>query len=149
MANKQQLPAKGKSRGKGKKFDRYVTAGIILAIVVIGFVLWGPFMKSRHPAEKKPAQQAQKTEGAAGKQAVPGKKTDKKKAAESGADREAKEALKRDFVSADRSLEKKAAVAIVIDDLGQDLKPAQELAALPYRITFAVMPGLSQSKKVA
>jgi polysaccharide deacetylase 2 family uncharacterized protein YibQ len=40
-------------------------------------------------------------------------------------------------------------IAIVIDDLGQDLKPARELGALPANITFAVMPGLPQSRKVA
>lgn len=45
--------------------------------------------------------------------------------------------------------EKVGTVAIVIDDLGQDLKPARELASISKRITFSVMPGLPQSKKVA
>lgn len=45
--------------------------------------------------------------------------------------------------------EKAGMVAIVIDDLGQDLKPAKELLALPGKVTFSVMPGLPQSKKVA
>jgi uncharacterized protein len=40
-------------------------------------------------------------------------------------------------------------VAIVIDDLGQDLKPAQELLALQDRVTLAVLPGLPQSRKIA
>ena len=37
----------------------------------------------------------------------------------------------------------------MIDDLGQDLKLAKEIASLPARITFAVMPGLPNSRKVA
>ena len=149
MAKKQQLPARGKPGGKGASIDRIVTAGIILAIVVIGLVLWGPLKKNRIPEEKKPVPQAQKTEPAAGSQAAPGKKADKKKTAERGADREAKEPKKHDLASPARTPGKKAAIAIVIDDLGQDLKPAQELASLPYRITFAIMPGLSQSRNVA
>ncbi|MFW9835648.1 MAG: hypothetical protein ACFFEK_16715, partial [Candidatus Thorarchaeota archaeon] len=32
--------------------------------------------------------------------------------------------------------------AIIIDDLGQDLPPARRLVALPYAITFAVLPHL-------
>ena len=45
--------------------------------------------------------------------------------------------------------ERKVFVAIVIDDLGQDLKPAREIASAARSITFAVMPGLPQSRKVA
>ncbi len=48
-----------------------------------------------------------------------------------------------------RPAEKTAFIAIVIDDLGQDMKQAREILALPGRITVAVMPGLAQSKKVA
>jgi uncharacterized protein len=36
--------------------------------------------------------------------------------------------------------------AIVIDDLGQDLEAVHELARLPYRVTFAVLPGLAYSR---
>jgi len=42
-----------------------------------------------------------------------------------------------------------AVVAIVIDDLGQDVRTAQEVMALPERVTLAVMPRLPQSRKVA
>src|SRR5512137_1945870 len=42
-----------------------------------------------------------------------------------------------------------AVIAVVIDDLGQDLKPAQELLGLSERITLAIMPRLPQSKKIA
>jgi uncharacterized protein len=42
-----------------------------------------------------------------------------------------------------------AVIAVVIDDLGQDLKPAQEVLGMPDRITLAVMPRLPQSKKIA
>lgn len=42
-----------------------------------------------------------------------------------------------------------AVVAIVIDDLGQDMKPARDLLDLPDRITLGVMPRLPFSKKIA
>ena len=42
-----------------------------------------------------------------------------------------------------------AVIAVVIDDLGQDLKPAQEILGMPERITLAIMPRLPQSKKIA
>ena len=42
-----------------------------------------------------------------------------------------------------------AVVAIVIDDLGQDMKSAQELLDLPDRITLGIMPRLPHSKKIA
>jgi len=48
-----------------------------------------------------------------------------------------------------REREITAVIAIVIDDLGQDLKPAQEILGMPERITLAVMPRLPQSKKIA
>ncbi len=160
---KKQLPAKGKSKGKGGTFDRYVTIGIVIAVVAIGLILWGPLKKYRVGEQKKPVQQAQKTEPGAGKQAAapekkPGKKekkssagkTERKEQAETRKSEPKSEPKKSQPVTAAaRSTDKKAVVAIVIDDLGQDIKPAQDIAALPYKITFAVMPGLSQSKKVA
>lgn len=42
-----------------------------------------------------------------------------------------------------------AVVAIVIDDLGQDLQAAQDMLALPERVTLAVMPRLPHSRKIA
>lgn len=50
---------------------------------------------------------------------------------------------------ADRKREITAVVAIVIDDLGQDMKPAQDLLDLPDHITLGVMPRLPFSKKIA
>jgi polysaccharide deacetylase 2 family uncharacterized protein YibQ len=52
-------------------------------------------------------------------------------------------------VPGEREREITAVIAIVIDDLGQDLKPAQELLGMPDRISLAVMPRLPQSKKIA
>lgn len=52
-------------------------------------------------------------------------------------------------VPGEREREITAVVAIVIDDLGQDLKPAQELLGMPERVSLAVMPRLPQSKKIA
>jgi polysaccharide deacetylase 2 family uncharacterized protein YibQ len=39
--------------------------------------------------------------------------------------------------------------AIVIDDLGQDLKPAHELLAISYPLTFSVLPNLPASRETA
>lgn len=39
--------------------------------------------------------------------------------------------------------------AIVIDDLGQDLKPARELLEIPYPLTFSVLPNLPASRETA
>lgn len=39
--------------------------------------------------------------------------------------------------------------AIIIDDLGQDLPPADQLLALPYPLTFSVLPHLPHSGKTA
>jgi uncharacterized protein len=39
--------------------------------------------------------------------------------------------------------------AIVIDDLGQDLKPLHELLTIPYPLTFSVLPNLPVSRETA
>jgi polysaccharide deacetylase 2 family uncharacterized protein YibQ len=39
--------------------------------------------------------------------------------------------------------------AIVIDDLGQDIKPARRLMALPYALTFSVLPHLRASRETS
>jgi polysaccharide deacetylase 2 family uncharacterized protein YibQ len=81
--------------------------GIIIAVVAIGLLLWGPFHKAKKATVSKPP------------------------------------------VTTGKQREITAVVAIVIDDLGQDMKPAQELLDLPDHITLAVMPRLPYSKKIA
>jgi uncharacterized protein len=39
--------------------------------------------------------------------------------------------------------------AIVIDDLGQDLKPTRELLEIPYPLTFSILPNLPASRETA
>jgi len=39
--------------------------------------------------------------------------------------------------------------AIVIDDLGQDLRAAHELIAVPYSLTFSILPNLPASRQTA
>lgn len=136
---KQQLPAKGRSKGKGSRYDRFVLAGIVITLVAIVLVLWGPLRKFRPFEPKKAAEQAQKKQGPE----QPEKRTGKK---ERAPDREPK---KHEEKMAGRTGPGALLVAIVIDDLGQDMKYAQDLIALPYRITFAVMPGLPQTRKVS
>ncbi len=110
MANKK--PSAKRPSRKGR-YERIAIWGIVISVLVIALLLWGPFRKGPRIAERKPATAPKKQE-----QPEPPK-------------------------------EISGVVAIVIDDLGQDLKPAQELLALPDRVTLAVLPGLPQSKRIA
>jgi hypothetical protein len=60
MAKK--LPSKGKSKGKGSKYDRWIVIGIVLTLVAIALSLWGPLRRFRISEEGKPAQQVKKLE---------------------------------------------------------------------------------------
>ena len=127
-------PSRGK--GKGGTFDRIVIAGIIIALIAIVLTLWGPLRKYRLAEEKKPAVQTKKQEP---QQKKTGPK-DKK---------QVKEAKKHAESLVAGSFEKTSLIAIVIDDLGQDVKQAKEVLALSGKVTVAVLPGLAQSKNVA
>jgi len=118
------------AKGKGSSFDRWLFAGIVIALVLISLTLWGPLRKFRVTEDKKIPQQAAKGEPI---QKKPGKQ-DTKKHGES-------------LVAG--PMEHTALVAIVIDDLGQDVKQAREVVSLPGKVTLAVMPGLAQSRKTA
>lgn len=95
--------------------DRIMLWSIIVLVLAIGVLLWGPF-KAKKGAEKRLPPKEQRTA-----------------TREKGAGRP----------------EITAVVAIVIDDLGQDVKAAQEVMGLPERVTLAVMPRLPQSRKIA
>jgi len=138
-------PAKGRSKGKGSKYDRWITIGIVLTLVAIALSLWGPLRRFRISEERKPAQQVKKVEPVPKQQITPEKSEKKKKPDKRGL----REAKQREEVTIVKPSEKTALVAIVIDDLGQDLKPAREIVSLPAKVTFAVMPGFPQSRKVA
>ncbi|MGE5809832.1 MAG: divergent polysaccharide deacetylase family protein [Nitrospirota bacterium] len=132
-------PARKKGKGGG---DRWIVGGIAICLVVIALALWGPLRKFRAPAEKRPAPHAKQEEPA-----VIAKPPSSKKSP-------AKDTPTRD-VGAGPALLGSAApgktvmVAIVIDDLGRDIKQAKEILSLPANVTFAVMPGLTQSQKIA
>ncbi len=145
MAKKvrKELPAKGKG-GKGGRYDRAVTIGIVVSVLIIGLILWGPLRKFRYAGVKKPASLQTRQQ----QPAIPEKPASKKSPA-----RVAKKAAPTQpagpaLLGGVRP-EKTALVAIVIDDLGQDLKPAKDVLSLPGRITCAVMPELAQSKIIA
>lgn len=127
-------PSRGK--GKGGTFDRFVIAGIIIALIAIMLTLWGPLRKYRLAEENKPVVQTKKQEPQQKKTGPKDKKRipEAKKHAES-------------LVAG--SFEKTSLIAIVIDDLGQDVKQAKEVLALSGKVTVAVLPGLAQSKNVA
>jgi len=131
------LPAKRRSTRKGGRFDRYIIAGIVIALIAIVLMLWGPLRKHRIVEEKKQPAQAKKIEP---EQTKP-RQTDKKDAKRPPEGTSAKPAKKT-------TTEKTVLVAIVIDDLGQDLKQAQEILSLRAKVTLAVMPGLAHSKKI-
>ena len=147
MANKpakKPLAAKGRFGGKGGSFDRWMVVGIVVALIAIGLSLWGPLRKYRPGVEKKTVEQTKKIEPA-----IP---AIKKPTTERPAKKEHKKTKvikKQEDLSVVRPAEKTAFIAIVIDDLGQDLSAAQEILALPGKITVAIMPGLPHSKKVA
>ncbi len=124
------------AKGKGGKFDRIVFLGIIITVIAISLTLWGPLRKFRVAEEKKPAVQTKKQEPL---QKKAGKK-DKN---------EIKETKKHAESLVAGSFERTVLVAIVIDDLGQDLKKAKEVLTLPGKVTLAVLPGLAQSKNIA
>jgi polysaccharide deacetylase 2 family uncharacterized protein YibQ len=132
---KKQLPVKRRFGGKGKNVDRWIVVGIIVALLAIGLSLWGPLSKYRPGVEKKTGEQAKKKQ--------PLDKAMKKE------HRETRVAKKQEDLPDVRPAEKTAFIAIVIDDLGQDLRSAQEILALPGRVTVAIMPGFPLSKKVA
>ncbi len=131
MAKKQSV--KRRSSGKGNRTDRYIVAGIVVALILIMLTLWGPLRKFRPMEDHKTPTQAKKSEPIPTVPKKPEKKVSKKPGGSTVV----------------KPLEQTALIAIVIDDLGQDLKQARELLSLHAKITFAVMPGLPQSKKVA
>ena len=134
MAKKPPTRKKGKSSG----FDRWVAAGIVITLAVIALTLWGPLRKFRSPTGKRPPQVKQE------ETAVFARPVPKKPAATGTPKREPGPALLGGAAPG-----KTVMVAIVIDDLGQNLKQAREILSLPAKVTFAVMPGLAQSKKIA
>ncbi len=146
---KKQLPAKGRSRGKGSRYDRTVVIGIIIAVIAIALILWGPLRKFRFAGEEKPAARQQAVQK---EPATPEKPTPKKppvRVSKKGPTRPSPRPSSGPALLGSVRPEKTVLVAIVIDDLGQDLVPAKDILALPARITCAVMPGLLQSKKIA
>ncbi len=135
MAKK--LPAK---KGKGNRFDRWIFAGIIISLVLIVLALWGPLRKFRSTAVHRQVRQQ-----VAPPLAKPLSQKPSLPAAKQGHLKQEKGPA---LFGGAQPLQT-VRVAIVIDDLGQDLKQAREIVSLPAKITFAVMPGLAQSKKVA
>jgi polysaccharide deacetylase 2 family uncharacterized protein YibQ len=134
------LPAK---KGSGNRFDRLIVSGILISLVIIAVVLWGPLRKFRPLEEKKQASQARQQESAA---------VTKPSAKKPVAPHPKKETPKHKPVPAllgNASPSKTVQIAIVIDDLGMDMKQARDIISLPAKITFAIMPGLAQSRNVA
>jgi polysaccharide deacetylase 2 family uncharacterized protein YibQ len=133
-------PAK---KGSGSHFDRWIVSGILIFLVLIGLVLWGPLRKFRPLEVKKQAQQASQQEPA------PVAKPSLSKPAAPQPKKETPKHKPVPAIFGGSEQPKIVRIAIVIDDLGMDIKQARDILSLPAKITFAVMPGLAQSKNVA
>jgi polysaccharide deacetylase 2 family uncharacterized protein YibQ len=133
-------PAK---KGSGSHFDRWIVSGILIFLVLIGLVLWGPLRKFRPLEVKKQAQQASQQEPA------PVAKPSLSKPAAPQPKKETPKHKPVPAIFGSSEPPKIVRIAIVIDDLGMDMKQARDILSLPAKITFAVMPGLAQSKNVA
>ena len=140
------------AKGKGSRFERWLIGGIVVSLVLIGLTLWGPLRKFRTDEQVKPVPQQEK------KQEPLVKKQEKKKTKGPKTTKEIKEAKDTTGTKEKRAhaeslvagqYEKVVLIAIVIDDLGQDLKQASEILSLPGRVTLAILPGLPQSRKCA
>lgn len=107
-------------KGRRKRLDAFLVAGIALAAVIIIFYLFlRPHDKAGKPHKPSPPVQSMRP-------------SQKKPTRESEVEQPVK-----------------ARVAIVIDDLGRDSKTADELIALNKDITLAILPGLPHSAAVA
>jgi polysaccharide deacetylase 2 family uncharacterized protein YibQ len=128
-------------KGKSNRFDQWVLTLIVICVVIISLVLWGPLRKFRHITEKRPSppQTRQQEAAPAPKPVTPAP----------AAKKEPRKQATGPALLGGALPEKTVQIAIVIDDLGTDMKQAREILALPAKITLAVMPGLSQSKKIA
>jgi polysaccharide deacetylase 2 family uncharacterized protein YibQ len=140
---KKQRPAKGRSRGRGNRYDRVILGAIIIALIAIALTLWGPLSRFESGKEEKPGQHTKRPDTSARKEAA------RKKGTPEQPERTATETRNREKVHPASGTEKKALVAIVIDDLGQDLKQVREILSLPYAVTVAIMPGLVHSARAA
>ncbi len=119
---------------KGKKDDRWIVIGIVVFTLIVALTLWGPLKKFRHTEHVRPPH--------AKKQEIVAKRPEVKPESKPPAPRALQPAKPEEKAKA-------ALVAVVIDDLGQDVKPVTEILSLPARITFAVMPGLPHSRDIA
>lgn len=142
------------AKGKGGKFDRIIIIGIIVAVLVIALTLWSPLRKYRVTIteETKPSAPTQQQEAVKKKTTKKDKKKEikeNKEIKETKDSKELKEPKQRAASLVAGPVEKTVLVAIVIDDLGQDVKQAKEVLALPGKVTVAVLPGLAQSRSVA
>jgi polysaccharide deacetylase 2 family uncharacterized protein YibQ len=143
LAMAKKLPAKGK--GKGNRLDRWIIAGIIISLAIIALVLWGPLRKFRVTGEKRPASPLSRQQEPS---SPPSKPVPKKPHAQIAGKSRPRQAPAPALLG-NAHPEKTVQIAIVIDDLGMDIKQAREILSLPSKITLAVMPGLIQSKKIA
>ncbi len=141
MANKiKKHPAK--KRG-GSHFDHWLIAGILISLVLIMAVLWRPLHKFHPLEEKKQTQKVRQQEMA------PFAKKSPEKPSVPQPKREPLKHKPVPVLLGSASPSKTVQIAIVIDDLGMDVKQARNILSLPAKITFSVMPGLAQSKNVA
>lgn len=130
--------SKRRSGKGGSRIDRWLIAGIGLVLIGIIIVLWGPGRKAREGEERKPP---------VVRKAAPQRKQDQPRTQEPKQQKAPEVAASRP--QAAKEPRERALVAIIIDDLGGDLRAAREIASLPGSVTFSVLPGLAHSRDVA
>jgi hypothetical protein len=77
LAMAKKLPSKGKSKGKGSNYDRWIVVRIVLTLAAIALSLWGP-LRRFGSVRRKPAQQVKARAGTC-KQITPEKPEKKEK----------------------------------------------------------------------
>lgn len=118
-----------KRRTRKKRYDRFVVIGIIVALIIIAVVLWGPLRTDDKTAGRK---QGPKVSAPA--------RADKK---------DGRPAPSRLAPGEPGQAARSVSIAILIDDLGRDMGQAKTILALPAPVALAVLPRLPHSGAIA
>lgn len=132
---------KGVNRRKssGGKYRQPVMLLVVIALIVLAFYL---LERSRHTVEVKPEEKAQTLE----RQKMPARPV-------LNPEKEATTSVPQEKPAPPQKSRPHATgpgtVAVIIDDMGRSTKEADALLAIKIPVTFSVIPGYAQARKVA